>query len=230
MKIGVLGTSMVGQAISGKLVELGHDVMVGTRDVARTLARTEPHPYGFPPFSVWHQQHSKVKLGTFAEAAAHGEMIANATNGTASLAALKLAGEAHLNGKVLIDIANPLDFSQGNPPSLSVSNTDSLGEQIQRAFPNLKVVKTLNTVTASLMVDPGQLAGGDHTIFVSGNDASAKAQVTDMLKNWFGWKDVIDLGDITTARGTEMYLPIWLRLWGALGTGMFNVKIVKSRS
>jgi len=227
MKIGVLGTSMVGQAISGKLAELGHDVMVGTRDVAQTLARTDPHPYGFPPFSVWHQQQPKVRLGTFAEAAAHGEMVINATNGTATLAALRSAGEAHLNGKVLIDIANPLDFSQGNPPSLSVSNTDSLGEQIQRAYPNVKVVKTLNTVTAFLMVNPALVGNGDHTIFVSGNDAAAKAQVTEWLKGWFGWKDVIDLGDITNARGTEMYLPIWLRLWGALGTGMFNVKIVK---
>jgi predicted dinucleotide-binding enzyme len=218
---------MVGQAISGKLAELGHDVMVGTRDVAQTLARTDPHPYGFPPFSVWHQQQPKVRLGTFAEAAAHGEMVINATNGTATLAALRSAGEAHLNGKVLIDIANPLDFSQGNPPSLSVSNTDSLGEQIQRAYPNVKVVKTLNTVTAFLMVNPALVGNGDHTIFVSGNDAAAKAQVTEWLKGWFGWKDVIDLGDITNARGTEMYLPIWLRMWGALGTGMFNIKVVR---
>jgi predicted dinucleotide-binding enzyme len=227
MKIGVLGTSMVGQTISGKLGELGHDVMVGTRDVAKTLARTEPHPYGFPPFSVWHQQHPKVKLGNFTEVAAHGEIVINATNGTASVEALKSAGEANLNGKVLIDIANPLDFSQGMPPNLAFCNTDSLGEQIQRAFPNVRVVKALNTVTAFLMIDPGQLAGGDHTIFVSGNDAGAKAQVTEMLKDWFGWKEVIDLGDITTSRGTEMYLPLWLRLWGALGTGIFNVKLVK---
>ena len=126
MKIGILGTSMVGQTISGKLAELGHDVMVGTRDVAKTLAHTEAHPYGFPAFSVWQKEHVRVKLGTFAEAAKHGEVVFNATNGTASLEALKLAGEANLNGKVLVDIANPLDFSKGNPPSLSVSNTDSL--------------------------------------------------------------------------------------------------------
>jgi predicted dinucleotide-binding enzyme len=227
MKIGVFGTSMVGQAISGKLVELGHDVMIGTRDVATTLARTEPHPYGFPPFSVWHKEHPLVKLGSFAEAAAHGEMLINATNGTGSLQALELAGEAHLNGKVLIDIANPLDFSQGMPPALSVCNTDSLGEQIQRTYPNVKVVKTLNTVTAFLMVNPAQVGNADHTLFVCGNDASAKAQVTEWLKGWFGWKDVIDLGDITNARGTEMLLPIWVRLFGVLQTGMFNFKIVK---
>jgi predicted dinucleotide-binding enzyme len=227
MKIGVLGTSMVGQSMGGKLAALGHDVMIGTRDVANTLARTEPHPYGFPPFSVWQQEHPQVKLGIFAEAAAHGELVVNATNGTASLAALKLAGEANLNGKILVDIANPLDFSKGMPPTLSVCNTDSLGEQIQRAFPQVKVVKTLNTVTASLMVNPRQLADGDHHIFVSGNDAEAKAQVINWLTTWFGWKQIIDLGDITTARGTEMYLPLWLRLWGALGTGMFNLKVVQ---
>ena len=227
MKIGIFGTSMVGQAISGKLAELGHDVMVGTRDVAKTQAHTEPHPYGFPAFSVWQKEHSSVKLGTFADAAKHGEVVFNATNGTSSLEALKMAGESNINGKVLVDIANPLDFSRGNPPSLSVSNTDSLGEQIQRAYPNVKVVKTLNTVTAFLMVNPSLVANADHTLFVCGNDADAKAQVTEWLKGWFGWKDVIDLGDITNARGTEQVLPIWIRLFGVLGTGMFNFKIVK---
>jgi hypothetical protein len=227
MKIGVFGTSLVGQAISGKLAELGHDVMVGTRDVAKTQANTEPHPYGFPAFSIWQKEHASVKLGTFADAAKHGEVVFNATNGTGSLGALKLAGESNLNGKVLVDIANPLDFSRGNPPSLSVSNTDSLGEQIQRTFPKTKVVKTLNTVSASLMVTPNLVAKGDHTMFVCGNDADAKAQVTEWLKGWFGWKDVIDLGDITNARATEQVMPIWIRLYGVLGTGLFNFKIVK---
>jgi predicted dinucleotide-binding enzyme len=227
MKLAVFGTSMVGQAISNKLSELGHEVMVGTRDVAKTLAHTDPHPYGFPAFSVWLKDHPAIKVGSFAEAAQHGEIIFNATNGNGSLNALQLAGEANLNGKILIDISNPLDFSQGNPPFLSVVNTDSIGEQLQRAFPKLKVVKTLNTVTASLMINPRQLADGDHHLFVSGNDADAKAQVVDYLTTWFGWKHIIDLGDITTARGPEMYLPLWLRSWGALGTGMFNVKVVK---
>jgi predicted dinucleotide-binding enzyme len=227
MKIGILGTSSVGRTIGAKLAELGHAVMIGTRDVGATLARTEPNPYGLPAFSVWQQQNPRVTLGTFADAAQHGEIVINATNGMGSLAALTLAGESNLNGKILIDIANPLDFSQGMPPTLSISNTDSLGEQIQRAFPNVKVVKTLNTVTASLMVNPRQLADGDHHMFVSGNDAAAKAQVVDLLATWFGWKHVIDLGDITTARGMEMYLPIWLRLWGAVGTGLFNIKVIK---
>jgi predicted dinucleotide-binding enzyme len=227
MKIGVLGTSVVGQTIAGKLAEVGHEVMVGTRDVASTMARTEPDRYGLPAFSVWLQQNLAVKVGTFAEAAGHGEVVINATNGMATLEVLNLAGEANLNGKILMDISNPLDFSKGMPPTLSVCNDDSLAEQIQRAWPQVKVVKTLNMVTASLMVNPGLVADGDHHMFVSGNDGEAKGQVTGWLKEWFGWKHVVDLGDITAARGMEMYLPIWLRIWGAVGTGVFNVKIVQ---
>lgn len=226
MNIGIFGTGIVGQAMAARLAGLDHDVMVGTRNVAETLARTAPDPMGNPPFSAWHQQNTQVKLGTLAEAAAHAELVFNCTAGGASLAALKLAGEANLNGKVLVDIANPLDFSQGMPPTLSIVNTDSLGEQLQRAFPQVKVVKTLNTMNAHLMVNPGQLVGGDHTVFVSGNDAAAKATVSELLRS-FGWQDIIDLGDISTARGTEMLLPIWLRLFGALQKPMFNFKIVR---
>lgn len=227
MKIGVFGTSVVGQTISSKLAELGHEVMVGTRDVAATLARTDPNPYGMPPFGVWFRQNRGIELGTFADAAAYGGVLFNATSGTASLQALELAGEANLESKILIDISNPLDFSHGMPPVLSVSNTDSVGEQIQRAFPNLKVVKTLNTVTASLMVNPNQIGDGEHDMFLCGNDRDAKARATEILKDWFGWKHVVDLGDITSSRGLEMYLPLWLRLWGAVGSGIFNIKVVK---
>jgi hypothetical protein len=226
MNIAVFGTGVVGQTIAGKLVEVGHEVMVGTRDVDKTMARTEPGPYGMPAFSVWQKQYPGVKPGSFSESARHGEVVINATSGVGSLDALTQAGATDLNGKILIDISNPLDFSQGMPPVLSVCNTDSLGEQIQRAFPEVKVVKTLNTVTAGLMVNPGQLANGEHHIFLSGNDPAAKAQVAEWLATWFGWKHILDLGDITTARGTEMYLPLWLRLWGALGTGMLNVRLV----
>ena len=227
MKIAVLGTGIVGQTISAKLAQIGHAVIIGTRNLEETRARTESSPYGQPPFSVWLGENPGVQLGAFAEAAQFGEVVINATNGVASLAALRQAGEAHLNGKILIDIANPLDFSHGMPPTLSVSNIDSLGEQIQRGFPQVKVVKTLNTVTASLMVNPGLVRKGDHTIFVSGNDAAAKAQVCKWLGDWFGWKDILDLGDITSARGVEMYLPLWLRIWGALGTGIMNIRVVK---
>ena len=226
MRLGILGTGTVGKTIAARLAGLEHDVMVGTRNPEETTSRTEPDPYGNPPFSAWQEEHPEVKLGTFAQAAAHGEMIVNATAGAVSLEALEQAGEDNLSGKVLIDISNPLDFSKGMPPSLSVVNTDSLGEQIQRRFPEAKVVKTLHTMNAYLMVDPAQLAGGDHTVFVSGDDPEAKAAVTDLLRS-FGWTDIIDLGDITTARGAEMMLPVWLRLFGALQKPVFNFKIVR---
>jgi predicted dinucleotide-binding enzyme len=226
MRIAVLGTGMVGQAIAARLAELGHDVAVGTRDVAETMGRTEPDGMNNPPFPTWALAHPQVKVRSFAAAVSESEIVVNATAGATSVAALTAAGEQNLAGKVLIDVANPLDFSQGMPPSLFVANTDSLGERIQRALPQTKVVKTLNTMNAYLMVEPKQLAGGDHTAFVSGNDADAKAQATELLKG-FGHTDVIDLGDITTARGTEMLLAAWVRLWGALGTPMFNFKIVR---
>jgi 8-hydroxy-5-deazaflavin:NADPH oxidoreductase len=222
MNIGILGTGIVGRTLAMRLVELSHAVILGTRDPQKTLAETASDL----PMHTWLQQNPKVILGTFADAAAHGEIVINATNGNGSLNALRAAGEAKLNSKTLLDISNPLDFSKGMPPTLFVSNTDSLAEQIQREFPNVKVVKTLNTVTASLMVHPRQLANGTHSVFISGNDAAAKAKVSDLLHS-FGWEDIIDLGDISTARGVEMYLPIWLRLWGALGTGLLNVRVVR---
>ena len=226
MNIGILGTGVVGQTLAAKLVELGHTVMIGTRDVAGTLARSENDMYGNPPFRVWQQNHSQIMLGTFAAAAAHGMLIIHATNGAAALDILNQAGAANLDGKTLIDISNPLDFSQGMPPTLFVKDTDSLGGRIQRAFPNARVVKTLNTLTAYLMVAPQQLAGGDHTLFLSGNDAAAKSEAAELLRT-FGWQDIIDLGDISTARATEMLLPVWLRLYGALQTPMFNLKVVR---
>ncbi|BCW69571.1 NAD(P)-binding domain-containing protein [Arthrobacter sp. NicSoilB8] len=226
MKIAVLGTGMVGRTIAGALTGLGHDVVIGTRDPKATLARTEPDMMGTAPFAQWHAANPGVGVAAFADAAAGAELIVNATNGGGSLAALSAAGSGNLAGKVILDIANPLDFSHGMPPTLNPVNTDSLGEQIQRAFPEARVVKALNTMNASVMVDPARVAGGDHSVFVSGNDADAKAAVTDLLKG-FGHRDVIDLGDITSARGPEMLLPIWLRLWGALGTGDFNFKIAR---
>jgi 8-hydroxy-5-deazaflavin:NADPH oxidoreductase len=226
MRLGILGTGVVGKTIAARLAGLGHEVMVGTRDPEETTSRTEPDAYGNPPFGAWLVDHPEVRLGTFAEAAAHGEMVVNATAGAVSLEALELAGEGNLNGKVLMDVANPLDFSKGMPPTLSVSNTDSLGEQIQRNFPEVKVVKTLHTMNAHLMVDPAQLAATAHTVFVCGDDAGAKDGVTELLRS-FGWTDIIDLGDITTARGTEMLLPIWVRLFGVLRKPIFNFKIVR---
>jgi predicted dinucleotide-binding enzyme len=217
MKFGVLGTGMVGSAIASKLVQLGHQVKMGGREATNEKG------------TEWVKSvEDKGSYGTFAEAAQFGEIIVNATAGGVSLQALKAAGADNLKGKPLIDIANPLDFSHGMPPSLSIVNTDSLGEQIQRAFPDAKVVKTLNTLNCQLMVNPNAVANGDHNLFISGNDARAKAQVLELLAQ-FGWnkQNVIDLGDITTARGTEQLLPIWLRLWGALGSPNFNFKIVR---
>ncbi len=225
MNIAVLGTGMVGQALAGRLHELGHAVVVGTRDPEATLARTDPDGMGNPPFSAWHAGHTGVGLATFADAAAGAELVVNASSGAVALDVLRLAGADNLAGKILVDIANPLDFSRGFPPSLFVKDTDSLGEQIQRAFPATKVVKTLNTLTASLMVRPKSL-GESSTIFVSGDDTQAKATVVSLLES-FGHDDVIDLGPLETARGTEMLLPVWLRLMGTLGTGKFNFKIVR---
>ncbi len=227
MKISILGTGMVGRSLAAKLTELGHAVVMGTRDVAITLAESKTGVFGEPPFSAWQKQNHTIRLDTFAKAAAHGELVINATRGTISLDALRLTGAENLNGKVLLDIANELDFSKGMPPRSLAKDEESLGERIQKAFPNTKVVKSLNTMRADVMVNPTAIANGDHTVFVSGNDTEAKRVVVELLQS-FDWKDIIDLGDITSARGTEMLLPIWLRLWGTLGTPDFNFKIVRN--
>jgi predicted dinucleotide-binding enzyme len=226
MKIGVLGTGMVGRAHAGKLAAAGHEVKIGTRNVAGKLAETQTDPMGNRPFSAWLKDHPGVRLASLAEAAVHGEVVINALLGQAAVEALKKIGPA-LDGKILIDITNPLDFSKGMPPSLFVSNTDSLGEQIQWALPATKVVKSLNTTNAGLQVDPRRLAGGDHHAFVSGNDPAARSRVIELLKEWYGWTNIIVLGDISTARGAEMVIILWTQLWGALKTPLFNYKIVR---
>jgi hypothetical protein len=227
MQIGIFGTGIVGQTLASALARKGHEVMIGTRDPAATMARDKGNAFDPTPFPDWLARNPTVRVGTFAHAAQFGEVLVNATSGEATLPALEAAGEETLGEKILLDVANPLDFSHGMPPTLTVCNTDSLGEQIQRAFPRLRVVKTLNTTNTRVMVDPASVAGGDHTLFVCGNDAEAKASVTRWLEEWFGWKDVIDLGDIASARGTEMLLPVWLRLMQALGTPLFNFKIAR---
>ncbi len=212
--IAILGTGMVGDAIGTKLVSSGHKVMMGSR-----IANNEKAV-------AWKARNgSLASNGTFADAAAFGEIIFNCTQGQVSLEALQLAGRENLQGKILVDVANPLDFSKGMPPSLSVCNTDSLGEVIQRQFTDVKVVKTLNTMNCQLMVNPGLLADPGN-VFVCGNDAGAKAEVELILRS-FGWEKIIDLGDISAARGTEQLLPVWIRLMGTLATPMFNFSIVK---
>lgn len=215
MKIGILGTGMVGNTIASKLVALGHEVMMGSRTANNEKAR------------AWvAQTGGRARAGTFADAAAFGEMIWVCTSGAGTIEAVHSAGPANLDGKIVVDVTNPLDFSRGMPPRLSVANDDSLGEQIQRAAPGAHVVKALNTINCNVMVDAGRIAG-DHDAFVAGNDADAKARVTEILRRDFGWRHVIDLGDISGARATEMYLPLWLRLYGALGSADFNVHVVR---
>jgi 8-hydroxy-5-deazaflavin:NADPH oxidoreductase len=222
MKVAIIGSGIVGQTLGKKLVELGHDVVLGTRDPNKLgCAKGWAGSIGDWLNTVG----NKATVATFAAAAAQGEIIINATHGMASLAALQTAGAENLQGKILIDVANELDFSQGMPPKSMAADTTSLGEKIQAAFPNTKVVKTLNTMNCQMMVDPKQLADGNHTVFVSGNDADAKAKVTELLQS-FGWTDIFDLGDITSARGTEMMMPIWLRAFGKLGNVPYNFKIV----
>lgn len=213
MRIGILGTGVVGKTLGTKLAKLGHEVRMGSRAAGGDKAK------------AWVKDSAaKSSEGSFADAAAHGEIVFNCTPGMASLDALKAAGAKNLQGKILIDVANPLDVSKGMPPTLSVCNTDSLGEQIQRAFPTAKVVKSLNTVAAAVMVEPS-LIPGVHTMFVSGNDAKAKAEVINLLKTGFGWKEVMDLGDITGARAQEMLLPLWLRVYMKLKTPNVNIHV-----
>ncbi|MFM8914628.1 MAG: NADPH-dependent F420 reductase [Flammeovirgaceae bacterium] len=226
MKIAVLGTGSVGQALAGKLVALGGTVKIGTRDVAASKAKTQPDGWGNPAIGTWLQNNPTVELVTFAEAIAFSdELIVHAMNGRAAIESLKSGNAKNLDGKTLIDITNPLDFSKGMPPTLFVSNTESLAEQIQVAFPRLKVVKTLNTMSNPVMVNTS-LVPGNHTVFMSGNDANAKTAVRQLFQS-FGWTDtnIMDLGDVTTARGTEMILPLWLRVWGKVQTPFFNFSI-----
>jgi predicted dinucleotide-binding enzyme len=223
MQIGILGTGMVGRALAAGFVRTGHDVSLGTRDVDETIVR--PLDGAPASFADWLAENPSVALADFASAAGVAEVVVNATNGSATLAALTEAGAANLAGKVLLDVSNPLDFTRGFPPTLTVKDTDSLGEQVQRAFPEARVVKSLNTMNATLMVDPGMLPEPT-TVFVSGNDATAKATVAGLLGE-FGWTDILDLGDITTARGPEMWLPLWLRIMGPVGGPRFNLRVVR---
>jgi predicted dinucleotide-binding enzyme len=225
MKIAVFGTGIVGQTIADKLSSLHHEVTIGTRDFKNSMERKAAE--GKTSFKEWLSSRPAIKIANYAEAAASAELIINATNGAGTLSALNLADKKNLAGKVLLDISNPLDFSKGMPPTLFVCNDDSLGEQIQRSFPETKVVKSLNTMNTHLMMNPSMLSG-DHVVFMSGNDPEAKNKVKELLSS-FGWKEknIIDLGDITTARGTEQLLPVWIRLWGKLQTPMFNFNIVR---
>jgi hypothetical protein len=217
MRIAVLGTGTVGRTIGTKLVELGHEVTMGSRTADNENAREWISAVG-----------GGAAQGTFEDAASGAELIFNCTGGAVALDALRAAGAANLAGKVVVDVSNPLDFSKGAPPTLTVCNTDSVGEQLQREFPDARVVKALNTMNTAVMTNPAGVPG-HHNLFVSGNDSEAKTTVKGILGD-FGWPQhtIIDLGDITGARGQEMYLPLWLRLMGTLGRPDFNIAVVHS--
>lgn len=214
MDIGIFGTGIVGQTIGTRLIGLGHNVKMGARLPGNGSARAWAKIAG-----------RQASYGTFTEVAAFGEILFNCTAGRGSLSALEFAHTSDLNNKILIDVANPLDYTHGFPPILTVSNTDSLGEQIQRAHPLLKVVKALNTMNVDVMMDPDRVHGL-HDVFICGNDELAKATVSKLLSE-IGWESVIDLGGIINARGMEMVVPLWISLQHKLGTNIFNFKIVK---
>ena len=216
MKIAVLGTGMVGASIATKLAQLGHSVCMGARVAGNEKA------------VAWAEGAAGASQGSFADAAAHGEVVFNCTAGATTLDALRAAGAANLEGKLLVDLTNALDFSRGMPPRLTVCNDDSLGEQIQRAFPSARVVKTLNTMNHMVMVDPARVPG-DHVVFVSGDDADAKAEASELLQS-FGWPRarIVDLGGIVTARGAEMYVLHWVSMQQALGTADFNITLARA--
>ena len=225
MKIGIIGGGSVGQTLGAKLIANGHDVVISIRNASQ--AELDKDRQMAETLTAWRKK-TGGKVGIFADAAKHGELLINATSGGASLEALNQAGAANLKGKILIDIANPLDFSKGMPPAVITKYTQgsSVGEEIQAAFPDTHVVKAFNTIAAAVMVQPS-LVKGDHDLLISGNDAAAKKTVSDFARKEFGWASIVDLGDIVGARGTEHYLPLWVRLWGATGSPFFNIKIVK---
>jgi 8-hydroxy-5-deazaflavin:NADPH oxidoreductase len=217
MKIEILGTGMVGNPLATKLVQTGHQIMMGSRTANSEAGQK------------WVQSvDGKAQIGTFANAAAFGEIVLDCTNGANSIAALRQAGADSLRGKILIQVGNPLDTSKGMPPTLTICNTDSLGEQTQKEFPEARVVKALNTVNCDIMIAPSRVPG-DHDLFICSNDAAAKRQVADWLCEWFGWKreNIVDLGDISNSRGTEMFLALWVRLWGVIGHPHFNIHLVR---
>jgi predicted dinucleotide-binding enzyme len=215
MKFGVLGTGQVGQTLAHKLIQLGHDVCMGARSATNEKA-----------LAFSRANAPKSTNGTFADAAEVGEVLLNCTSGAVTLEVLDQVGEANLANKTLIDLANPLDFSKGMPPAMLVPTTDSLAEQIQRAHPKAKVVKALNTVNCALMVEPKKLASGNHDLFICGNDKGSKGQVSELLQS-FGWKSIVDLGDLKAARGMETYLQLWVSLYGTFQNAEFNIKIVR---
>jgi 8-hydroxy-5-deazaflavin:NADPH oxidoreductase len=208
MKIGVLGTGGVGRTLAAKFAQEGNEVMIGTRNVDDTLAKDKPDGMGSPPYKEWQKQNQKIKLGTFEDAAKFGELIIIATFGDVAKNAIDLAGKENFSNKVVIDTTNPLDFSKGVPPKFTVTLESSLGEQIQNHIPDAKVVKAFNSIGAHIMVNPKR-EEGDPDFFIAGNEVGAKDRVSEIAKSW-GWKDVVDLGDISQSYWLEALAMIWI--------------------
>ena len=226
MKVAVFGTGSVGQTLATRLAGLNHSVTMGTRNVENALAKVgSTDNYGTPSVSDFLEKVPSISLKNYADAAKDASLIVLCTLGAGAKDALAAAG--NIDGKIVLDISNPLDFSKGFPPTLFLSNDTSLGEMLQAEFSNTHIVKSLNTMFNGIMVNPRMLSE-DSTVFVSGNNTEAKATVKSILAE-FGWKnsEILDLGDITTARGTEMHLPLWLRIFGATQNGAFNIKIAR---
>lgn len=229
MKITIFGTGMVGQNLATALVGKGHSVTVGTRDVKKSLATSDANAFGMPAFGTWHKSNPQIQVARFADAAASSELLINATSGAVIIDILQDVPKQNFDNKIMIDAANALDFSKGMPPRVSITDTAgaSVGERLQAAFPTLRIVKALNTISAFAMLNPAAVAGGDSTLFMCGNDAAAKVTVLELLRS-YGWKDVLDLGDISNSGAMELMMPIWLRVWGKLGQAtVFNYKIVR---
>lgn len=227
MNIAVIGTGMVGRSISAKLAQLGHKVVMGTRDIEKTYAHTETDMFGNIPFSQWQQDNSSVELNTFSEAAANAELLFVCTHGSNSKAVLELTGRENLKGKTIIDLSNGLVFGEvGEQPKLDPVNTNSVGEQLQAAFPEANIVKTLNNIQHTVMVNPA-LVQGSHNVFISGESENAKSDVKSILRS-FGWQteQIVDLGGITYSRAMEMNVLLWWRMYELLGNGEFNFQIM----
>lgn len=225
MRIAMIGGGGVGQTLATGLMAKGHEVVIGIRNPT-TAELAKARPQG-ETLEAWVAK-TGGKVTDYASAAKGADVVFNVTPGQHSLEALRAAGAENLAGKVLVDVANPLDFSQGMPPFLdpSLTGATSLGEQIQAAFPQVRVVKAFNTVAAAVMVTPG-LIPGEHDLFLSGNDADAKAIVKGIAQG-FGWTRFEDLGDLVGARAQEAVLPVWVRLWQAGGTHLVNLRVVRA--
>ncbi len=211
VRVGILGSGDVGRALAAGFAGLGHDVKIGSRDPQKLADWAE-------------QAGPRVSTGTFAEAASFGDILILATLGVATEDAIRLAGVDAFDGKVVIDTTNPLDFSKGMPPTLSVGHTDSLGEVIQRLLPRARVVKAFNTVGNALMVNP-QLPGGPPDMFLCGNDEDAKKIVTQICKH-FGW-GVVDIGGIEGARYLEPMCLVWVLHGARTGQWMHAFKLLR---